>query len=56
MTAVAIEFAPGIAPAASAAAQGSPRVLWIDSDGGAIESGLDVIIAFIEKKGMLSAA
>jgi DNA-binding response OmpR family regulator len=43
MTAVAIEFAAGIAAATPAAAQGSPRVLWIDSDGGAIESGLDML-------------
>jgi two-component system OmpR family response regulator len=43
MTAVAIEFAAGIAHATPAAAQGSPRVLWIDADGGAIESGLDML-------------
>lgn len=43
MTAVAIEFAAGIAPAHRTVAQGSPRVLWIDSDGVAIEPGLDML-------------
>lgn len=42
MTAVAIEFAAGTAPQAPVA-HGSPRVLWIDSDAGAIEPGLDML-------------
>jgi len=43
MTAVAFEFAAGPAPIRPIAAQGSPRVLWIDADAGAIEPGLDML-------------
>jgi two-component system, OmpR family, response regulator len=43
MTALAFEFAAGSASSAPAAAQGSPRVLWIDSDTGAIEPGVDML-------------
>lgn len=43
MTALAFEFAAGSAASAPAAAQGSPRVLWIDPDAGAIESGLEML-------------
>jgi two-component system, OmpR family, response regulator len=43
MPAVAFEFAAGSASFAPAAAQGSPRVLWIDADSGAIEPGLDML-------------
>lgn len=43
MTAVAFEFAVGGRPAPSIAAQGSPRVLWIDADAVSIEPGLDML-------------
>jgi two-component system OmpR family response regulator len=43
MTAVAFEFAAGAAPARPIAAQGSPRVLWIDADPVAIEPGVDML-------------
>lgn len=43
MTALAFEFAAGAAPARPQHAQGSPRVLWIDADSGAIEPGLDML-------------
>ena len=43
MTAVAFEFAAGAAPSRPGHAPGSPRVLWIDSDSGAIEPGLDML-------------
>lgn len=43
MTAVAFEFAAGVPPFRPAAAQGSPRVLWIDADAAAIEPGLDML-------------
>jgi len=43
MTALAFEFAAGAAPPRAALAQGSPRVLWIDADDGAIEPGLEML-------------
>lgn len=43
MTAAAFEFAAGFASSQPAATPGSPRVLWIDSDAGANESGLDML-------------
>jgi len=43
MTAVAFEFAAGMGPSVRPPAQGSPRVLWIDSDSGAIEPGLEML-------------
>lgn len=43
MTAVAFEFSAGSASPAAAAAHGSPRVLWIDADAGAIEPGVDML-------------
>lgn len=43
MTAVAFEFAAGALPPRAAAAQGSPRVLWIDADPAANESGVDML-------------
>lgn len=43
MTAVAIEFAAGLAPSAVGGPQGAPRVLWIDADASAIEPGLDML-------------
>ncbi|MCW5759504.1 MAG: response regulator, partial [Phenylobacterium sp.] len=43
MTAVAFEFAAGVAPARPIVAQGSPRVLWIDADPAANESGVDML-------------
>ncbi|MBL8556730.1 MAG: response regulator transcription factor [Phenylobacterium sp.] len=43
MTAVAFEFAAGAAPARPIAAQGSPRVLWIDADPADNESGVDML-------------
>lgn len=43
MTAVAFEFAAGTAPSRPGQAPGSPRVLWIDSDSGAIEPGIDML-------------
>lgn len=43
MTDAAIEFAAGSAPGRPIVAQGSPRVLWIDSDPAAIESGLEML-------------
>lgn len=43
MTAVAFEFAAGMTPVRPIAAQGSPRVLWIDADASAIEPSLDML-------------
>ena len=43
MTAATFEFAAGAAPFRAPAAQGSPRVLWIDADTGAIAPGLDML-------------
>lgn len=43
MTAIAYEFAAGMASATPPSAQGSPRVLWIDSDASAIEPGLEML-------------
>jgi two-component system OmpR family response regulator len=43
MTVAAIEFAAGAVASRPAAAQGSPRVLWIDADPAAVESGLEML-------------
>lgn len=58
MSAVAIEFAAG-SVARSAVAQGSPRVLWIDADDGAIEPGLEMLRRHgfdVERAGTAAAA
>lgn len=59
MTAAAFEFAAGAAPNRLAAAQGSPRVLWIDSDPAAIEPGLEMLRRHgfdVEQAGSAAAA
>ena len=43
MTALAFEFAAGVAPGPADAPQGFPRVLWIDADAATIEPGLDML-------------
>jgi DNA-binding response OmpR family regulator len=43
MTTVAFEFAAGALPPRAAAAQGSPHVVWIDSDTVANEAGLEML-------------
>jgi two-component system OmpR family response regulator len=43
MTAATFEFAAGTVPARAVAASGSPRVLWIDADHTAVESGLEML-------------
>jgi two-component system OmpR family response regulator len=43
MTTLAFEFAAGAAPVRPARMLGSPRVLWIDADGGSIEPGLEML-------------
>jgi two-component system OmpR family response regulator len=42
MTALAFEFAAG-SPPRTAAPRDLPRVVWIDADGGAIETGMDML-------------
>lgn len=43
MTPLAFEFAAGSAAPAAPAAQGSPRVVWIDADAQAIEPGVEML-------------
>ena len=43
MTAIAFEFAAGVAPVRSRMPQSSPRVVWIDADTDAIEPGLEML-------------